>query len=169
METPDNSPRRPYLLRAFYDELIVRKLTPYLLVDSTEPNVKLPPGQGCDGRIVLNLGPYAVENLQLGNHEVSFNASFNYIPYHVIVPMKAVLAIYAKEDGEGIVFEKEAAYDIEHKTISGTHNENPVATSSNLTLVVNKDGKQQDDKSLSDNNNQQPPPRGSRPTLRIVK
>ncbi|EGY28357.1 Stringent starvation protein B [Candidatus Regiella insecticola 5.15] len=167
METPEISPRRPYLLRAFYDELINNQLTPYLLVDSTDPNVKLPPGQGCDGRIVLNLSPYAVENLQLGNHEVSFNASFNYIPYHVIVPMKAVLAIYAKENGEGMVFEKEAAYDVESKTISD--NENPVTTSSNLTLVANKDEGQQDDKSLSDDDNQRPPPRGNRPTLRIVK
>ncbi|GFN46630.1 ClpXP protease specificity-enhancing factor SspB [Candidatus Regiella insecticola] len=168
METPEISPRRPYLLRAFYDELINSQLTPYLLVDTTEPNVKLPPGQGCDGRIIFNLSPYAVENLQLGNHEVSFNASFNYVPYHVIVPMKAVLAIYAKENGEGMVFEKEAAYDdVESKTISD--NENPVTTSSNLTLVANKDEGQQDDKSLSDDDNQRPPPRGNRPTLRIVK
>lgn len=82
--------------------------------------------------------------------------------------MKAVLAIYAKENGEGMVFEKEAAYDdVESKTISD--NENPVTTSSNLTLVANKDEGQQDDKSLSDDDNQRPPPRGNRPTLRIVK
>lgn len=167
METPEISPRRPYLLRVFYDELINSQLTPYLLVDSTDPNVTLPSEQGCDGRIVFNLSPYAVENLQLGNHEVSFNASFNYIPYHVIVPMKAVLAIYAKENGEAMVFEKEAAYDVESKKISD--NEDPVTTSSNLTLVANKDQGQQDDKSPADDDNPRPPPRGNRPTLRIVK
>lgn len=80
--------------------------------------------------------------------------------------MKAVLAIYAKENREGMVFEKEAAYDVESKTISD--NEDPVTKSSNLTLVANKDEGQQDDKSPPDDDNPRPPPRGNRPTLRIT-
>ena len=64
-----------------------------------------------DGQIVLNIAPRAVGNLELANDEVRFNARFGGIPRQVSVPLAAVLAIYARENGAGTMFEPEAAYD----------------------------------------------------------
>ncbi|WP_423188198.1 ClpXP protease specificity-enhancing factor [Alishewanella sp. d11] len=98
------SPNRPYLLRAFYDWIIDNKCTPYLVVDATYPAVKVPQQFVQNGQIVLNVLPSAVGNLQLGNDLVTFNARFGGQPFALSIPMKAVLAIYARENGAGTVF-----------------------------------------------------------------
>ena len=105
------TPRRPYLLRAFYDWLLDNQLTPHLVVDVTRPDVQVPMEFARDGQIVLNIAPRAVGNLALGNEDVQFNARFGGVPRQVSVPMAAVLAIYARENGAGTMFEPEAAYD----------------------------------------------------------
>ncbi|GHG76518.1 hypothetical protein GCM10010919_31440 [Alishewanella longhuensis] len=98
------SPNRPYLLRAFYDWIIDNKCTPYLVVDATYPAVKVPQQFVQNGQIVLNVLPSAVGNLQLGNDFVTFNARFGGQPFALSIPIKAVLAIYARENGAGTVF-----------------------------------------------------------------
>jgi len=98
------TPNRPYLLRAFYDWIIDNNCTPYLVVDATYPAVKVPLQFVQNGQIVLNVMPSAVGNLQLGNDVVTFNARFGGQPFALSVPVKAVLAIYAKENGAGTVF-----------------------------------------------------------------
>lgn len=98
------TPNRPYLLRAFYDWIIDNNCTPYLVVDATYPAVKVPLQFVQNGQIVLNVMPSAVGNLQLGNDVVTFNARFSGQPFALSVPVKAVLAIYAKENGAGTVF-----------------------------------------------------------------
>lgn len=98
------SPNRPYLLRAFYDWIIDNKCTPYLVVDATYPAVKVPQQFVQNGQIVLNVLPSAVGNLQLGNDFVTFNARFGGQPFALSIPTKAVLAIYARENGAGTVF-----------------------------------------------------------------
>lgn len=98
------SPNRPYLLRAFYDWIIDNKCTPYLVVDATYPAVKVPQQFVQNGQIVLNVLPSAVGNLQLGNDLVTFNARFSGQPFALSIPMKAVLAVYARENGAGTVF-----------------------------------------------------------------
>ena len=101
MEMTDMSPRRPYLLRAFYDWLLDNQLTPHLVVDVTMPGVMVPMEFARDGQIVLNVAPRAVGNLELGNDDVRFNARFGGVPRNVFVPIAAVLAIYARENGAG--------------------------------------------------------------------
>lgn len=71
-----------------------------------------------DGQIVLNIAPRAVGNLELANDEVRFNARFGGVPRNVSVPMAAVLAIYARENGAGTMFEPEAAYDEDVTTLN---------------------------------------------------
>lgn len=107
------TPRRPYLVRAFYDWLVDNDLTPHLVVDATLPGVKVPMEFVSDGQIVLNIAPRAVGNLELGNEAISFNARFSGRPHSVIVPLYAVMAIYARENGAGTMFEPEPAYEPE--------------------------------------------------------
>ncbi|MBD1198021.1 ClpXP protease specificity-enhancing factor [Vibrio cholerae] len=110
MDIGQMTPRRPYLLRAFYDWLLENELTPHLVVDATLPGVKVPLEYVQDGQIILNVAPRAVGNLELGNDEVTFNARFGGRPHLVIVPVYAVQAIYARENGAGTMFESEPAY-----------------------------------------------------------
>ena len=80
MDLSQLTPRRPYLLRAFYEWLLDNQLTPHLVVDVTLPGVQVPMEYARDGQIVLNIAPRAVGNLELANDEVRFNARFGGIP-----------------------------------------------------------------------------------------
>lgn len=102
---------RPYLLRAFYEWIVDNNCTPYLVVDATYELVKVPTQFIQNGQIVLNVAPTAVGNLQLGNDEVTFNARFGGQPFALYIPVKAVLAIYARENGAGTVFTLEEEED----------------------------------------------------------
>jgi len=95
---------QPYLLRAIYEWIVDNSLTPYILVDANYDAVQVPRQFVEDGKIVLNIAPRAVSNLQLSNEQVLFNARFSGQPMQVNLPMPAVLAIYAKENGQGMVF-----------------------------------------------------------------
>ncbi len=97
--------QRPYLIRALHDWLLDSGHTPFLLVAAGDPGVVVPPQHvSKDGKIILNLSPQAVHGLQLGNDEIRFTARFSGAQFTVIVPPQAVLAIYAKETGEGMMF-----------------------------------------------------------------
>ena len=98
------TPNRPYLLRAFYEWIVDNNGTPYLVVDATFAKVKVPQQFVQNGQIVLNAAPSAVGNLQLGNEAVTFNARFGGQPFALYIPVQAVLAIYARENGAGTVF-----------------------------------------------------------------
>ena len=101
------SSRRPYLIRAMYEWVVDNGLTPYLLVAADAPGVHVPPGYAQEGRLTLNVNPEAVRNLELGNDMISFNARFGGRPFQVSVPPGAVLALYASENGEGMLFGEE--------------------------------------------------------------
>lgn len=101
------TPNRPYLLRAFYEWIVDNNCTPYLVVDATLPGVKVPLQHVKDGQIVLNISPGAVGNLLLGNDAVTFNARFSGNPFALHIPQRAVLAIYARENGAGTMFTPE--------------------------------------------------------------
>ncbi len=163
MEISQLTPRRPYLLRAFYDWLLDNQLTPHLVVDVTLPGVNVPMEYARDGQIVLNIAPRAVGNLDLANDEVRFNARFGGVPRQVNVPMSAVLAIYARENGAGTMFEPETGYDEEVPELLETDSEEP----GNLMSVIDGDRPDQNDE--NDPDDEPPPPRGGRPTLRVVK
>ena len=100
---------KPYLIRAIYDWIINNQLTPHLLVDASHPDADLPKEYIEDGRIVLNIRQEAIQDLQLGNTTIEFNALFNGQPTFIQAPVSAVMAIYAKENGKGMVFDDEEA------------------------------------------------------------
>lgn len=98
---------RPYLIRALYEWIIDNGSTPYILVDAEDEQVVVPRQFVEGGKIVLNINPSAVQNLELGNHFVELDARFSGSPMHVSVPVASVLAIYARENGKGMVFSEE--------------------------------------------------------------
>lgn len=98
---------RPYLLRALYDWIVDNECTPHVLVDATRPGVEVPGEYVKDGQIVLNVSPTAVIDLQLSNYLVTFNGRFGGRPTDVAFPVAAIMGIYARENGQGMVFEAE--------------------------------------------------------------
>ncbi len=98
---------RPYLVRALYEWITDNGLTPYLLVDAGQPGVRVPAFAVKDGRVVLNVAARAVSGLQLGNERVDFHARFGGVSHAVSFPIGAVLAIYAQENGQGMMFPPE--------------------------------------------------------------
>jgi stringent starvation protein B len=100
---------RPYLVRAIYQWVSDNGLTPYLLVDARQPDVQVPLGSVKDGQIVLNIAMRAVSDLDLGIERIRFMARFSGVSQLVSVPLGAVLAIYAQENGQGMMFPAEPA------------------------------------------------------------
>lgn len=166
MEMSQLTARRPYLLRAFYEWLLDNNLTPHLVVDINLPGVMVPLEYARDGQIVLNIAPRAVGNLELGNDEVRFSARFGGVPRQVSVPLMAVLAIYARENGAGTMFEPEPAYEE-----AGEYDAADAQDSAPEAVMSVIDGDRPDDSGQDDDNgpDDEPPPRGGRPALRVVK
>ncbi|EGU48842.1 ClpXP protease specificity-enhancing factor [Vibrio ichthyoenteri ATCC 700023] len=162
MDISNMTPRRPYMLRAFYEWLVDNDLTPHLVVAATLPGVRVPQEFVQDGQIILNVAPRAVGNLQLGDDEVTFNARFSGRPHVVVVPLYAVQAIYARENGAGTMFEPEDAYmdsfdEIEEEFIE------EMDEISNLSLAT------ESVETASDDSDDEPPRPKGRPSLRVVK
>jgi len=95
---------RPYLLRALYEWILDNGLTPHVLVDVAYPGVDAPVELAQQGKLVLNIGPAAVQGLDLGDDALGFGARFGGRARQVHVPVAAVLAIYARENGQGMMF-----------------------------------------------------------------
>ncbi|MDC9719670.1 MAG: ClpXP protease specificity-enhancing factor [Gammaproteobacteria bacterium] len=98
------TPSRSYLLRALHEWILDNDSTPHIVVDATINDVMVPERFISDGQIVLNISPSAVEGLSLSNEAIEFNARFGGVRMHVYVPILAVMAVYAKESGEGMGF-----------------------------------------------------------------
>ncbi|KAB2824346.1 ClpXP protease specificity-enhancing factor [Aliivibrio finisterrensis] len=152
MDISSMMPRRPYLLRAFYEWIVDNELTPHLVVDATMNGVRVPEEFVQDGQIVLNVAPHSVGNLEMGNEAVTFNARFGGRPHSLILPFYAIQAIYARENGAGTMFEPEEAYELSSE--EGIFEEDLVSTSA--------------EDSSSDDKPEPPRPTG-RPSLRVVK
>ena len=103
------SSHRPYLLRALYEWIADNGMTPHLLVDATAAGVRVPPHTIKDGRVVLNIADRAVAKLEMDNDSVRFTARFGGVSQAVVVPIAAVLAIYARETGQGMALPDDAA------------------------------------------------------------
>lgn len=96
---------RPYIIRAIYEWIVDNECTPHLLIDATYAGVCVPESYVSDGQIVLNIAPSAVVSLQMGNDTVVFNGRFGGQPQDVEVPVASILGIYARENGQGMVFD----------------------------------------------------------------
>ncbi len=102
---------RPYLIRALYEWITDNGLTPHLLVNAEVASVEVPARHIHEGRIVLNINPPAVQNLQLGNDLIEFSARFGGVSRLIRIPIHAVMAIYARENGQGMAFGDESEGD----------------------------------------------------------
>ena len=100
---------RPYVVRAMYEWILENNCTPYILVNAFEEGVEVPQEHVRNGQIILNISPIAVSDLCLGNDSLNFEGRFGGIPKTVSVPMSAVCGIYAKENGQGMIFDPESA------------------------------------------------------------
>jgi len=99
---------KPYLLRAIHQWILDNQWTPYLLVQAEFPDVVVPNNYADqDGKIILSLSPAAIRNLDIQQESIQFKASFSGAVFDIYVPVPAVLAIYASENGEGMMFEEE--------------------------------------------------------------
>lgn len=100
--------QRPYLLRALNEWIVDSGCTPHVLVDATQGGVAVPESAVSEGRVVLNISPTAVRYLHIDDDTLSFEARFGGVARQVSVPLVAVLAIYARENGAGMAFEPPA-------------------------------------------------------------
>lgn len=98
---------RPYLLKAFYDWITDNDLTPYIVVDTDNKDVVVPAEYIEDDKIILNISTMAVNGLELESSYIAFEAKFAGLSFDVYAPMEYVSAIYAKENGRGMVFKDE--------------------------------------------------------------
>ena len=141
-------PSRPYIVKALYDWLLDNDLTPHLLVDAAQEDVIVPLQFVEDGQIVMNINPLAVRNFYMDDQAISFNARFSGQPMDVYIPMKAMLAIYARENGQGMGFGGEPGVEAYLET--------------ELTEVESSDEiKASEDKADK--------PKAKRPALKVVK
>ena len=102
--TASVSSRRPYLLRAMHEWISDNRQTPHLVVDAEAEGVDVPRQYVKDGKIILNVSHNATSALKLGNESIDFTARFGGAARAVHIPIRAVLGIYARESGQGMVF-----------------------------------------------------------------
>lgn len=98
---------RPYLIRAIYQWITDNGMTPHLLVDVSVDGVQVPAEHVQNGKIILNIAPMAISELILGDSDISFSARFSGKSQGLFVPIDAVLAVYAKENGQGMMFSED--------------------------------------------------------------
>lgn len=101
---PPSASRRPYLLRALHEWMTDNNQTPHIVVDAGIQGVEVPRQYVQDGKIVLNIGYHATQGLGMTNHEITFSARFSGNNHHIVIPVHAVIGIYARETGQGMIF-----------------------------------------------------------------
>lgn len=157
---------RPYLVRAIYDWILDNRGTPYLLVDAGFAGVRVPRQAIKEGQVLLNIAPHAIDRLELGIDEVRFHARFSGVSQSIVAPLGSVLAIYAQENGQGMMFPAEEAASVAEDSLE-EGSETPAAAPAAATepLAAVPDAVEQD---LPDEP-ETPRPERTRPSLRIVK
>jgi len=105
------TPSKPYVVRAIYDWIVDNNCTPHVLIDAQSEGVMVPLDYVTEGQIVLNISPTAVVSLNLGNDAIVFSGRFGGVPMDVFLPLDSVLGIYARENGQGMIFEDDDDLD----------------------------------------------------------
>ena len=108
-DAPSMTSYRPYLLRALTEWINDNGMTPHILVDAGVPGVRVPPGAVREGKVVLNIAERAVVGLHMDNEWIGFTARFGGVSQPVSVPVGAVLAVYARETGQGMMLPEDGA------------------------------------------------------------
>jgi stringent starvation protein B len=104
---PDMTSVKPYFIQALHEWISDNGLTPLAVVDASYTGIRVPNGVVEDGKIVLNISYDAAQNLEMDEELLTFNARFSGVSHAIIIPMEAVSAIYARENGKGMMFEVE--------------------------------------------------------------
>ena len=99
--------RRPYLIRAMHEWMTDNLQTPHLMVNASLAGVAVPSQFIQENKIILNVSYSATQNLTMNNERIEFNARFGGQPHHVVVPIQAVIGIYSRESGQGMIFAEE--------------------------------------------------------------
>lgn len=154
---------RPYILRALHEWIVDNECTPYILVDANYPQVKVPPGHAEDGQIVLNTAPAAVRYFEIDNQAVSFEALFSGSPFSLYVPIDAILAIYARENGRGMFFDANSDLLSDDETFGEDGSE--IDEQPTVLSVVDTDSTAD----VDPDDEPPKPPTSGRPSLRIIK
>lgn len=105
MSDSNMTSNRPYLIRAIHEWICDNGLTTHVLVHADFPGVEVPIDYVQNGQIILNIAPRAVNGFVANNEEIRFSARFGGVPTNVRVPVEAVLAVFARENGEGMAFD----------------------------------------------------------------
>jgi len=111
---------RPYLVRAMYQWIVDNGMTPHLLVDVSAGDVHVPAEHVQNGKIILNIAPMAISALVLGDIDITFEARFSGQSMALSIPVEAVMAVYAKENGQGMMFSED-----DGATSSSTDDDDP--------------------------------------------
>lgn len=139
---------RPYLIRAFYDWIVDNNCTPHVVVNASFAGVDVPREYVDNGQIVLNVSVSAVQALTLGDEAIEFQARFGGKICKIYAPIGSILAIYAKENGRGMVFAEEETLEEESETGEGVTDQGSQAPA--LTLAENKSKPKTDDDKSGD-------------------
>ncbi|SDG06786.1 stringent starvation protein B [Onishia taeanensis] len=160
---------RPYLARALYQWLLDNDQTPHMVVDAKQPGVEVPEQFVQNGQIVLNIAPQAVEELFMENDAISFSARFGGKPMRVMVPIEALIALYARENGVGMVFGHEPVmpeHEAEESDAENGAESDEAASEERPALSSVEDTG--DEVGSDDEDAPKAPPKG-RPSLRVIK
>lgn len=163
---------RPYLARALYEWLLDNELTPYLVVDATLPGVEVPRQFVQNGQIVLNVAPTAVRDLFMENQAIGFNARFGGQPMQVMIPIPALIAIYARENGSGMVFGHEPELNDADESLDVIEDDDKAFSKPELSItepVPEKSGSGSNSSSDDADKKAQAKSKAKKPTLRVVK
>lgn len=112
---------RPYIIRAIYEWSIDNRHTPQILVNTDHEGVVVPSQYIQNSRMVLNIHPRSVEQLVIGNHKISFVARFSGKSFQVVIPVPSVMAVYGRENGQGVVFNEPPQSVAEQDRANGKH------------------------------------------------
>ncbi len=121
------TPNRPYLIRALREWILDNDMTPHLLVDANAEGVSAPQQYVDDGKIILNTSPGAINDLEMGNQWIMFSARFSGVLFQIELPVHSVLAVYAKENGQGMIFPDESEEDVPEGEIKSAKEDNSAA------------------------------------------
>ena len=165
---------KPYLLRAIWEWCVDQGFTPYLatLVDE---NTRVPPGYARDGQIVLNLSPDATGQLQMDNEYISFQGRFGGVAHSLVIPVANVIAIYARENGQGMAFPLDDDVEVQPSdsplspTEAAVVSEPEARGTVQLQSVDGKSGRADKARDKDGPRPPQPPAGGGRPSLKRVK
>lgn len=170
------SSNRPYLLRAVHEWICDNGLTPYVVVDAAQPGLQVPPQAVSEGRVVLNLAPRAVSRLEIGNDAITFMARFGGVSQPVTLPIAGVQAIYARENGQGMLLAEDATAatapvgpaDSQPAKVDESKPSRPATRPLQSVPASSRDQPKSGDSTPSADDPDKPRPRG-KPNLHVIK